>query len=178
MNRVSSEDLLLLGKVVQPHGLTGLLRIRSYAQSRESFLRAEAVFLRKGSGEIHRCRIISLSPYKKYFLLKTEEIATREDAEEFRGAHILINKAPLRDEDEETFFWQDLIGLAVYTDTGNFIGDIEHVLPTGSNDVYVVRKGKREVLIPAIHDVVKEVDLTKKKMTIIAMEGLLDLNEV
>ncbi|MFC1824034.1 ribosome maturation factor RimM [Thermodesulfobacteriota bacterium] len=178
MTHVSSEDLLLLGRVVRPHGMTGLLRIWSYARSGESFQKDETVFIRKSSGEIHQYKLSSFKPYKKFFLMKIEGLDSLEDAESFRGADILARKAPLWDENDGAFFWQDLIGLAVYTDTGQFLGNIEHILPTGSNDIYVVRTENKEILIPAIHDVVIEVDLEKKKMTVAEMEGLLDLNEV
>jgi 16S rRNA processing protein RimM len=178
LKHVSSEDLLLLGKVVRPHGLTGLLRVWSYAQSGDSFQRLERVFIRKRSGEIHQYKLSSFRPYKKLFLMEIEGVGSLEDAESFRGADILAEKAPLWHENDDAFYWQDLIGLDVYTDRGRFIGPVEHILPTGANDIYVVRTEEREILIPAIHDVVLEVDLEKRKMIIAEMEGLLDLNEV
>ena len=66
----------------------------------------------------------------------------------------------------------------MYLPGGKYIGTIKHILPTGSHDIYVVRKGTKEVLIPAIHDVVENIDLPNKRMIISEMEGLLDLNAV
>jgi len=178
LSKVSPENLLLLGKVIRPHGLQGLLRIRSYAQSEESFLKAGIVFLKTGSGEIQEYQVLSVRPHKNIFLLKLKGLSSLDDAERLREAEILIREDSSGSGKDLEYFWYELIGLRVYTDTGRYIGEIRHILPTGSNDVYVVREGEKEILIPAIHDVVKEIDLADKRMIISEMEGLLDLNEV
>jgi 16S rRNA processing protein RimM len=102
---------------------------------------------------------------------------SRDQAEAYRGAEILIPKTAVnRDEDE--YFWHELIGLRVYVETGRYLGTVQDILPTAANDIYVVREGREEFLIPAIHDVVKAIDLESGKMIISEVEGLLDLNEV
>ena len=108
--------------------------------------------------------------------MKLEHLDSLMEAEKYRGAEILIVEDALKDDDE--YFWHELIGLRVYLNTGRYIGTIEHILATGSNDIYVVRDGESESLIPAIHDVVVEIDLKDRKMVIVEMEGLLNLNEV
>jgi len=178
LSKVSPENLLLVGKVIRPHGLEGLLKIWSYAQSKETFLNSGSVFLESGTGETHEYRVLSIRPHKNLFLMKLEGLSSSDEAEEHRGAAILIRKDALTHECEEEYFWHELIGLRVYLDTGRYIGTIRHILPTGSNDIYVVRKGKKEVLIPAIHEVVEEIDLRGQRMIISEKEGMLDLNEV
>jgi len=178
LSKVSQENLLLLGKVIRPHGLDGLLRIRSYAQSEESFLNAGTVFIKSGSGEASEHRIIFIRPHKKIFLLKLEGLSSLDDAERLRGAEILIRKYSAGNGNGQEYYWYELIGLRVYLDGGKYIGTVKQILPTGSNDIYVVREGRKEYLIPAIHDVVKEIDLADQRMIISEMEGLLDLNDV
>ena len=178
MNGETLDNFLLLGKVVRPHGLEGLLRIWSYAQSKKSFLNRGIVFLKPDSGEVREFEILSLKPHKNIYLLKLKGMDSVEEAEKYRGASILVSKGSLIREDDEEFFWYELIGLSVYLDTGEMIGKIKSILPTGSHDIYVVHKGKKEFYIPAIHEVVKEIDLKNKKMTVTAMEGMLELNEV
>lgn len=174
MNEVASENLLLLGKVIRPHGLTGLLRIKSYAQSEDSFLNPEIIYLKTTSGETHEHRIESLKPHKTIFLMKLKEVNSIKEAEYYKGSEILIGKDFLSPKSEGEYFFYELIGLEVYLDRGEYIGTIKDVISTRSNDVYVVREGKREVLIPAIQEVVQEIDLTTGKMIISEMEGLLD----
>lgn len=167
-----------MGKVIRPHGLEGLLRIKSYAQTEESFLRAEVVFLQKGSAEPREYAITSVRPHKNVHLLKLGGVDSLEEAERLKGARILIGKDALNSKRRDEYFWHELIGLEVYLSRGEYMGKIKHILPTGSNDIYVVQEGKKEVLIPAIYDVIQEIDLTKNRMIISDVEGLLDLNEV
>ena len=178
MGKIHPDNLLLVGKVIRPHGLEGLLRIRSYAQSEKSFLNAGTVFLKTASGETHEHAVLSVSPHQSIFLLTLKGLDSLEEAEKYRGAAIYIGKESLRRETDDEYFWHEIIGMRVYLTSGEFIGTIKQVIPTGSNDVFVVRKEKSEILVPGIHEVVQEIDLQGKKMIIDAMEGLLELNEV
>ena len=178
MKKGSPDNLLLAGEVVRPHGLDGRLKIRSHAQSEKSFLQSGVIFLKPRSGGTRAFTVSSVKPHKNNVLLTLKGLDSLEEAEEYRGAAVFIRRDSLVQEETDEYFWFDLIGLEVYLDTGKYIGTIHHILPTGSNDVYVVREGETEVLVPAIHEVVKEIDLDARKMIITEMEGLLDLNEV
>lgn len=76
-------------------------------------------------------------------------------------------------ESEDTFYWKDLIGISVYDEEGTFLGILESIIETGSNDVYVVKKDEEEILIPALASVVKAVDVSRKSMHVSIPEGLL-----
>ncbi len=178
MSKISPDNLLLLGEVIRPHGLDGHLRVLSYAQSEESFLKAGTVFLRLDHRHTVAYKVLSVKPHKNILLMQLEGLSSFDEAEKYRGAEILINKDTLKSETKDDFFWFELIGLKVYLNTGECIGVLQDIFSTGSNDIYVVREGNKEYLIPAIHDVVEEVDLKNKKMIIAEMEGLLDLNAV
>lgn len=167
-----------MGKVVRPHGVAGLLRVRSYAQTEKEFLGARSIFLRLNSGEIHEYEIISVRPHKNIHLFELRNLDSLDKAEKYRGAEILIKEVFLKREDEDEYFWHELIGLKVYLNTGGYVGTLVHILETGSNDVYVIREAGKEILVPGIHDVVEEIDLPNGKMIISEMEGLFDLNEV
>ncbi len=170
--------MLVLGEIVRPHGLKGLLHVRSFARSAASFLEAEEVFLRDKAGRIKCFRVLSAKPHKRGVLLALEGLNSIELAEQFREAQVLVDKGAFSKEGEEEYFWHELLGLKVYLDTGEYLGEIFQIIPTGSNDVYVVRTEKKEVLIPGIHEVVKKIDIAQGTMVISPLEGLLDLNEV
>ena len=178
MRNVPPENLLLMGEVIRPHGREGVLRIWSYAQSENSFLSVGTIFLKSASGEIREYQLLSVKPHKKIFLMKLKNLNSIEEAEKYRGAEILVKRDSLKDKKENEYFWHELIGLSVHLNTGRYLGIVEHILPTGSNDIYVVRAGEKEVLIPAIHEVVEEIDLTNRKIIVSEIEGLLDLNEI
>lgn len=178
MNGISPENLILLGEVTRPHGLTGILRIRSYAESEASFRDAEKIFIESPSGELRSYEVVDIQPHKNIFLLKLAGLNSLEQAEEFRGAGIYVEKNTSTSDEDDAYYWYELIGLGVYLDSGRYVGIVEQVFPTAGNDIYVVREGEKEFLIPAVHDVVKEIDLAGGRMVIFEMEGLLDLNEV
>lgn len=179
MNEAYSENLLLIGKVIRPHGLNGLLRILSYALSKETFLKAGTVLLKSDQAGLSEYRVISINAHKNALLLKLNGISSLEDAERYRGAEILIRKDTLRRENEDEYFWFELIGLKVFLNSGRFIGILKEIINTGSNDIYVVKEGNKEFLIPALHGVVLKIDLENKRMIIADnIDGLLDTNEV
>ena len=73
--------------------------------------------------------------------------------------------------EDGSYYWCDLIGSAVYDDE-QYIGTLESIIPTGSNDVYVVTDGEKETLVPALASVVREVDVNRKRMRVTLPEGL------
>ena len=74
--------------------------------------------------------------------------------------------------EKDSYFWFDLIGMAVFTTTGEYLGRLESIIETGSNDVYVVQDGKEEVLVPALESVVVDVDIEANRMQVELPEGL------
>jgi len=177
LNSGSSDKLLVLGKVIRPHGLEGLLRVWSYASSEASLIDAGKIYLRPVSGKLHGYRVLSVRPHKNILLMNLEGVNSIDQAEELRGAEVLAEYAAITREEGE-YLWHELIGLKVFLDTGDYLGAISQIIPAGSNEIYVVGTGEKAIFLPATHEVVKEIDLEKGKMTVSAMEGLLDLNEV
>jgi 16S rRNA processing protein RimM len=175
LSKAGLKDLILIGQVVRPHGLTGLLRIVSYAESKETFLRAGSVFLDKGEEELFERKVVSIRAHRSVYLLKLSDLRSVDEAQFFTGAWILIRKDSVVRSDEDEFFWYELIGLDVYLITGQYLGVLKGIFPTGSNDVYVVENEGREFLIPGIQHVVKEINIAQKRMVITPMRGLLDL---
>lgn len=177
-SKFSSANLLLVGKVIKPHGVRGLLRVWSYAGTGESFKHSEMIFFQRDCQEPEEFQILEMKPHKNFFLMKLYGLDSLEKAAKYRGAGILIRKDQLIRNGPDENFWFELIGLKVYLDTGRFLGYLREIMPTGSNDVYVVKSSDSEFLIPAIHEVIKEINLDSGIMIISEMEGLLDLNEV
>ena len=178
MSKVSPEKLLLVGKVLKPHGFKGLIRVWSYARTMESFLHSGSVYFRQDNHEPVEYTVLDVKPHKNIFLMRVDGMDTFEKAESLKGADILVDKNQLTRNSDNEYYWFELIDLKVYLDTGKYLGIIKEIIPTGSNDVYVVKQNDSEFLIPAIYDVVKRIDLDKGEMIISAIDGLLDLNEV
>jgi 16S rRNA processing protein RimM len=177
VTRIRPDELIPIGRVLRPHGLKGLLRVHSEAGVDPPLEQGNIVHLRVGTKAPGRFKVTSVTPYKGMSLLRLEGISTIDQAEPYRGAHVLVEKAGLTRKEDE-YFWSELMGLEVRLDTGETVGTIFRIIATGANDIYVVKRGKREILVPATSEVVKAIDLESGTMIISPMEGLLDLNEI
>ena len=117
-----------------------------------------------------------VQPHGRGLLMNLEAVTDRGQAESLVGSELFVDKSRLPSLEEDTYYWFDLVGLRVYDTTGALLGRLEGVIPTGSNDVYVVKDNKpgsaREILIPAIGDVVLDIDLESRTMTVDPPEGL------
>jgi len=169
--------LLIVGKVIRPHGMGGLLRIWSYARNNASFLDTGTIFIKPASGEIRQYTVTSIKPHKNVHLMELEGLTSVDEAEKLRDAKILVMKEALSCKEGE-HFWSELLDLKVYTDNGEYLGIIFQIISSRGNDIYVVKEGEKEIFIPATYEVVKQIDLENGKMIVSAVEGLLDLNEV
>lgn len=160
------EDLILVGEVKAPHGLKGFVRAISFAVSEASFVEAGSVVIKQRTGETRRLRVLHCAPYNRGAILKLEGIEDRDEAEGLRGARLFFRKADLKKEDEDEFFWFELLGLKVYSEDGLLLGVLTDIIPTGGTDIFVVKGEDREVLIPAARHIVKEVDTAAKTMVV------------
>ena len=177
MSQKLSDNLLLVGKVIRPHGLGGLLRSWLYAGNSASFLDIESLHIKPVSGKIRKYTVVSIKPHKNVFLMKLEGLTSGDEAETLKDAEIFVRKDLLSREEGE-HFWYELLDLEVYLDTGEYLGSISQIISSGGNDTYVVKEGEKETFIPATYEIVKQIDLANGKIIVSDFEGLLDLNEV
>jgi len=173
---VHKEDYLPIGIIVGVHGIHGNIKISSYAESLTVFKPQSRLVLKTTDGREKIYTVKWVKPHSKTTLLSLCGIDDRNSAEALIGAELLIEKSALPEPEEGSFYWFDLIGLSVFTVGGRYVGQIESILPTGSNDVYVVKDPRRgpkyEKLIPALESVIRAVDLKKKTMLVDLPEGL------
>jgi 16S rRNA processing protein RimM len=115
----------------------------------------------------------SIKPIGRHLIISFVGIDDRESAVPYRNSLVKVKRESIPLENGE-FFCDDLIGLTVITTDGSVVGEVMDIMETGSNDVYVVKGGDREYLIPAIKDVIREIDPKGGRILIKAMEGMLD----
>lgn len=162
-----------IGQVVAPFGLHGELKMRLLTDIPDRFTELETVYL----GPSHRgYRIVGVRPHKGEMVVLTLEHVTDADAaEKLRNVDVTIPLSQLAKLPPGFYYQHDILGLQVVTLQERLLGTIKDIIVTGGNDVYVIKAPDgKEILIPAIKDVVKQVDLNRKMMYIDAIEGLLD----
>jgi len=174
---MAAEDLIQIGKIIGAHGIQGAVKVYSYAESVDRFTTPEGVILVDPAGASKRLTVTQASPHKKVVRLTMAGVTTRDQAEALTGWGVFIPKGSLPPLAPDTYYWDDLIGMAVYTDRGEHLGSIEQIIPTGANDVYVVKtpSGHQtgEILIPAIASVVIDIDVAGGRMQVVLPEGLI-----
>ena len=163
---------MLIGKVVGIHGIKGTNKLRSYAESLSVFTPGRSILVRDLRGREANYEIHWVKPHTGTPLVSFKGITNRDQAKTLIGAELFIPQSELPELDEDTYYWYDLIGIEVVTTTGEFLGWIESIIETGSNDVYVVKSNKKEVLVPALESVVLDIDLAHKRMRVDLPEGL------
>lgn len=161
---MSSKALFTIGKITGVHGLNGNLKVWSFAESIDTFSTGRIVLLQIEDGHTKEYSIQKAQPHKKGILLLLEGIADRNAAENVVGYDILIHRDQLPEPEDDSWYWQDLIGLKVTDEVQGDLGHVADIFPTGANDVLVVtdddnEKTKREILIPMHENFVLDVDL-------------------
>jgi len=165
-------ELFAFGKIVKTHGLRGCLKVLSFLESQNILDGLDFVYLESKSGQKSRYEIKKLTPSGKFLFLDLKGVVDVDAAQTLVGSMLLFPRDLLAILPEDEYYWQDIIGLEVYTTDGRHLGRIESIFPTGSNDVYVCRGDKGETLIPAIADAILRIDLEERRMTVKLLEGL------
>ncbi len=171
-NAVDKERLLSIGKIVGAHGVKGSLKILSHSEALSLLAPDALVIVRNKSGLHRNYKIKGVTPFKRGVLLSLDGITDRAEAESMTGSDLMMSRSEMPELEEGEYYWSDLIGLAVWTTENVMIGNIESIIQTGGNDVYVVRGPGGETLVPALAKVVLEIHLKQKVMRVSLPEGL------
>ena len=161
-----------IGKITGTHGVRGAVKLLSYSDSANLLGPDARISVRYIDGRFSELTVGWIKPHKKGFLLFFKESATFEQASALAGAELLMERGLLPETEEDEYYWVDLIGLSVFSDEGAYLGRLESIFPTGSNDVYVVKSETKEILVPALESVVLKVDLSEGTMLVRLPEGL------
>ncbi|MCL6634950.1 MAG: ribosome maturation factor RimM [Peptococcaceae bacterium] len=166
-------EFIAIGKILKAQGHRGAVRVLPLTDYPERFQQMSRVRVSvKGAGRV--LNIEEVYPHKRFFIIKFREVKDMDAAEKLRGGLLEVTREELVPLPEGSFYIFDIIGLNVYDTGGNRLGEISDVLQTGANDVYVVKTAGRPLLIPALKQVVREVDLSGRRMVVELPEGLMD----
>lgn len=171
----STTDLIRIGKLTGTHGVKGDMKFYPYSGSCDSLKQPCDVLLVSPSGIQHEKQIQRITSGGGKHTISFAGIDSINQVQKYISCEICVQRSQLPEPDENEYYWCDLMGLHVVTDTGQALGTIVDIFETGSNDIYVVKNNTREFLIPAIADVIVSVDLTSRLVTISPLDGLLDL---
>ena len=169
------EELLIVGTITSPHGVKGEVKVFPRTDDVRRFKKLKEVYLDTGKEKL-LLHPESVKFFKQFVIIKFKEFNSMNEVEGLRNKNLLVDRKNAVKCEKDEYFIADLIGLTVYRDTGEVLGELTDVLQTGANDVYEVTKSDgKTVLLPAIKECIKEVDIENGSMKVFVMPGLEDL---
>jgi 16S rRNA processing protein RimM len=177
--RTPEPRYLAVGRILRPHGVRGELRVEILTDYPERLGQCADLYLAcpDSPASVRRYPIERLRRHKEVLLLKLGGCDDRNDADELRGMLVQIPLEKAVPLEEGEYYHFQLIGVRVETENGEWLGQVIEVLETGANDVFIVRGPWGEVLLPAVDDVVLELDLKSKRMVVHLLPGILAENK-
>ncbi|OCL27053.1 16S rRNA processing protein RimM [Orenia metallireducens] len=166
-----TEKLITIGEIIRHQGNKGEVRVKPLTDFPERFELLDSVYLVKNriKKEVY---IEDVWYHKQFIILKFEGFDGISEAIDHKGYLVQIAEEEKMELEEDNYYVDEIIGVEVYTEAGEYLGIIQEVLETGANDVYIVNNDGEELLLPAIKDVILNVDLNAQKMEVKLLPGL------
>lgn len=168
------EELIEVGKVVSTQGNRGALRVLPLLEQLEEYALMDEVCLVHDEHGEKSFEVANLRAQGRILILQLCGCDSLEAARGLVGATVKISRRKLKELPQNHYYWFETDGLEVYEENGLYWGKVVEAFSAGSNDVYVVRNGEKEILLPAIREVIQKIDLTRRRMTIRLLEGLVE----
>lgn len=166
-----------IGQIVNTHGIKGQVKVYPYTDDLQRFKKYKKVDFNI-NGKLISNDVESVAIQNNMLIIKFKGIDSIEEANKLRNIYISINRAEANPLNDNEYYISDLIGLKVYDeDNSKYLGDIIDIIQTGSNDVYIVKDkskdSEKEILLPAIEDVIKEINIKEGYIKVHLLEGLI-----
>ncbi|OGO78522.1 MAG: 16S rRNA processing protein RimM [Clostridiales bacterium GWB2_37_7] len=165
-------EYLSIGQIVNTHGIRGELKVYPLTDDAARFDKLKEVYI-ESKGVMTKYQVESSKHLKNTVILKLKGIDTMNDAEKLRQLYLKVGRWDAVRLPKDAFFVCDIVDSEVYDIHGVLLGKLYDVLQTGSNDVYVVKTEDKDLLIPALKSVVKEINLQSRKIIVDLPEGLI-----
>ena len=163
---------LEIGQIVNTFGIKGMVKVKPFTDDIKRFDSLKKVYIEKNSNK-KEYEIQEVKYHKNMVLIKFKGIENIEQAERLRNSYLTISRDSTEELEEGRYYVVDLLGLEVYTDEQILLGTLEDIFNTGSNDIYVVKNEEgKQILLPAIQDVIKKIDIENKKVIVHLLPGL------
>ncbi len=168
------EDLLQVGIITTTHGVNGEVKVFPTTDDPARFKKLKQVILDTGREKIS-LTVTQVRFFKNLVILKFKDYDNINDVEKWKSKGLYVTRENAVKCEEGEYFIADLMGLSVFSDEGEALGELSEVLSTGANDVYVVtRAGERDLLLPAIRECILSIDMDERVMKVHVMDGLRD----
>ncbi|ADA67325.1 MAG: Ribosome maturation factor RimM [Thermotoga sp. 47_83] len=167
------DERVAIGKIVNTHGLKGEVKFFPYTNSEEIVKNLSDVILYNSEKKaFYNLTVESVRRMNKLFLIRFKSIDTIEAAEKIKGCEVFVKYEELPKLNEDEYYFYEILDCDVFYESGENVGKVVDIIETGSNDVLVVRKKKKETLIPMTKDCIVEIDKGAKRIIAKEMEWI------
>ena len=165
-------NLIEIGKIVNTHGIRGEIKIAPWCDDPAMFVDLSYFYADGKKYEINRARV-----HKNAVIVELAGLKHIDEANKMRNKIVTIEREILGELDDGVYYIADLLGITVLDENGEMLGVLDDVIQTGSNDVYVLKSQDRPkpLLVPALRNVILDIDIDGQQMTVRLPDGLLDL---
>ncbi len=168
-------EYVLLGKVAQPHGIRGEIKVYPYSGQQDNFLGYKKIFLAAGEDEAWIPYTVESSRVQgQLALLKLSGVTSRNDAELLVGRAVWLRRRDLPRLKKGEYYWSDLVGKRAVTDEGRELGRVKSVMATAAHDILTVTDQGQEYLIPLNDEFLVRLD--ENEVVLNLPPGLLEMN--
>ena len=166
------QEYFEIGQIVNTFGIKGQVKVTPFTDDIHRFDQLKKVILEKNK-KVQEREIEEVTYHKNMVLIKFKGIEDINMAETLRNSYLKIKREDAKELPEDTYYIADLLGLAVYTEDGEYLGKVDDIYSTKANDVYVVKDEEgKQILLPGTKEVIQKVDLEKETITVHLLEGL------
>lgn len=165
-------DLVAVGRVVGVFGSKGSLRVSSLTDFPTRILKLRSVYL--VGEEIEQHQVLSVDPHRQGYRMTLSGVDSTQKASALIGCYLSVPQHQLEPLPEGVYYAFEIVGLAAYMEDGERIGDVVELLELPGNDVLVIDRGGKEVLVPLVSEFIREINTDEKRIVVTPIEGMLD----
>jgi 16S rRNA processing protein RimM len=167
-------DLIAIGRISKPRGTHGELSVSPLTDDKQRFAGMESIWLGydETAAEQREIEVVRIDAYQ--VVVRIKGVETAGEAETLRNKYLFVPQEKIINLRAGTYFIDDVIGCEVVTEDQKRVGRVSDLLTLPANDIWVVDDGEKEILIPAVKEIIRKVDIAEKRITIHALEGLIE----
>jgi 16S rRNA processing protein RimM len=173
-DKIFCMDLIAIGRISKPIGTQGEVKILPLTDDKQRFAGLQSVWVGHDATRVEQRDIRAVRIDAKQVVVSLNGIETPHEAKEFRNKYLFVPKEQTIKLRTGSYFMDEVIGCEVVTEEQMNVGIVADLLSLPANDVWVIRNGTKEFLIPAVKAIIRKVDVKMKRITIHALEGLLE----
>lgn len=168
----NGQTLYAVGMIEKAIGIRGEVIVRPMTDERNRFKKLKRVFVGRTEQSVVEAAVQHVDVRGRGIRLKLRDVQNKTEAAKIVGALLFVNEGDRIRLPRGTYFIHDVLGIRVLDEEGNDVGVVKDVMRLPAQDVYVIENGGNEIMVPAVNEFIKEIDVDRKLMRVKLIEGM------